>query len=47
LWPFYIAGKGRMTVFFPVDNAKTMDFNHSVGYGTNSEPSADRDAGND
>jgi oxalate decarboxylase len=32
-WQFYIAGKGRMTVFFPVDNARTMDFNaNDVGY---------------
>jgi oxalate decarboxylase len=32
-WQFYISGKGRMTVFFPVDNARTMDFNaNDVGY---------------
>jgi oxalate decarboxylase len=32
-WQFYLAGKGRMTVFFPVDNARTMDFNaNDVGY---------------
>ncbi|MGA2850335.1 MAG: cupin domain-containing protein [Terracidiphilus sp.] len=32
-WQFYIAGKGRMTVFFPVDNARTMDFNaNDIGY---------------
>jgi oxalate decarboxylase len=32
-WQFYIAGKARMTVFFPVDNARTMDFNaNDVGY---------------
>jgi oxalate decarboxylase len=32
-WQFYIAGKGRMTVFFPVDNARTMDFNaNDVGF---------------
>jgi len=32
-WQFYIAGKGRMTVFFPVDNARTVDFNaNDVGY---------------
>ncbi len=32
-WQFWIAGKGRMTVFFPVDNARTMDFNaNDVGY---------------
>jgi hypothetical protein len=26
-WQFYIAGKGRMTVFYAVDNARTADFN--------------------
>ena len=26
-WQFYIAGKGRMTVFMPPGNARTMDFN--------------------
>jgi oxalate decarboxylase len=32
-WQFWIAGKGRMTVFFPVDNARTVDFNtNDVGY---------------
>jgi oxalate decarboxylase len=32
-WQFYIAGKGRMTVFFPFDNACTMDFNaNDVGF---------------
>jgi oxalate decarboxylase len=32
-WQLWIAGKGRMTVFFPVDNARTMDFNaNDVGY---------------
>jgi oxalate decarboxylase len=32
-WQFYIAGKGRMTVFTPVGNARTMDFNaNDVGY---------------
>jgi oxalate decarboxylase len=32
-WQFYIAGKARMTVFFPVDNVRTMDFNaNDVGY---------------
>jgi oxalate decarboxylase len=32
-WQFYIAGKARMTVFFPVDNARTVDFNaNDVGY---------------
>ncbi len=38
-WQFYIAGKGRMTVFFPVDNAKTMDFNaNDVGYVPSNAP---------
>src|SRR5258706_1710876 len=33
-WQFWIAGKGRMTVFFPVDNARTVDFNpNNIGYG--------------
>jgi oxalate decarboxylase len=32
-WQFWIAGKGRMTVFFPVDNARTVDFHaNDVGY---------------
>jgi oxalate decarboxylase len=32
-WQFYIAGKGRMTVFMPVDRARTMDFNaNDVGF---------------
>ena len=32
-WQFYIAGKARMTVFVPVDNARTVDFNaNDVGY---------------
>jgi len=32
-WQYYIAGKGRMTVFMPVGNARTMDFNaNDVGY---------------
>lgn len=32
-WQYYIAGKGRMTVFTPVGNARTMDFNaNDVGY---------------
>jgi len=38
-WPYYIAGKGRMTVFFPVDNAGTMDFStNDVGYVPSNEP---------
>ena len=32
-WQFWIAGKGRMTVFFPIDNARTVDFHaNDVGY---------------
>jgi len=32
-WQFYIAGKARMTVFTPVGNARTMDYNaNDVGY---------------
>jgi oxalate decarboxylase len=32
-WQFYIAGKGRMTVFTPVGNARTMDYNaNDIGY---------------
>ncbi len=32
-WQYWISGKGRMTVFFPVDNARTVDFNaDDVGY---------------
>jgi oxalate decarboxylase len=32
-WQFWIAGQGRMTVFFPVDNARTVDFHaDDVGY---------------
>src|ERR1700733_11008188 len=38
-WQFYIAGKGRMTVFYPVDNARTMDFNaNDVGYVPSNAP---------
>lgn len=38
-WQYWIAGKGRMTVFFPVDNAKTMDFNaNDVGFVPNNAP---------
>ena len=38
-WQFWIAGKGRMTVFFPVDNAHTMDFNaNDVGYVPSNAP---------
>jgi oxalate decarboxylase len=32
-WQYYIAGKGRMTVFMPVGEARTMDFKaNDVGY---------------
>jgi oxalate decarboxylase len=38
-WQFWISGKGRMTVFFPVDNARTMDFNpNDVGYVPSNAP---------
>ncbi len=38
-WQYYIAGKGRMTVFFPVDNARTMDFQtNDVGYVPSNAP---------
>src|SRR5260221_4726721 len=50
-WQFWIAGKGRMTVFFPVDNARTVDFNpNDVGYVPSNarhyiQDTADTDAG--
>jgi oxalate decarboxylase len=32
-WQFYIAGKGRMTVFMPPERARTVDFNaNDVGF---------------
>jgi oxalate decarboxylase len=38
-WQFWIAGKGRMTVFFPVDNARTVDFHaNDVGYVPSNAP---------
>jgi oxalate decarboxylase len=38
-WQYYIAGKARMTVFFPVDNARTMDFSaNDVGYVPSNAP---------
>jgi len=38
-WQYYISGKGRMTVFYPVDNARTMDFNtNDVGYVPSNAP---------
>jgi oxalate decarboxylase len=46
-WQFYIAGKGRMTVFFPVDNAHTMDFNaNDVGYVPSNAPHYIENTGN-
>jgi oxalate decarboxylase len=34
-WQFYLAGKGRMTIFMPPNRARTMDFNaNDVGYVT-------------
>jgi len=38
-WQFRIAGKGRMTVFYPVDNARTVDLNaNDVGYVPSNAP---------
>jgi oxalate decarboxylase len=38
-WQYWISGKGRMTVLFPVDNARTMDFNtNDVGYVPSNAP---------
>jgi oxalate decarboxylase len=38
-WQYYIAGKARMTVFFPVDNARTMDYStNDVGYVPSNAP---------
>src|ERR1700733_7134825 len=38
-WQYWIAGEGRMTVFFPVDNARTMDFKaNDIGYVPNNAP---------
>ncbi len=38
-WQYYIAGKGRMTVYFPVDNARTMDYSmNDVGYVPSNAP---------
>jgi oxalate decarboxylase len=32
-WQFYLRGSARMTVFMPVDNARTMDFHaKDVGF---------------
>jgi hypothetical protein len=36
-WQFYLAGKVRMTVFMPVGNARTMDYNaNDAGFVRNS-----------
>jgi oxalate decarboxylase len=38
-WQYWVSGKGRMTVFFPVDNAHTMDFNtNDVGFVPSNAP---------
>src|ERR1700735_1654809 len=38
-WQYWISGKGRMTVFFPVDNARTQDFNaNDIGYVPSNAP---------
>jgi oxalate decarboxylase len=38
-WQYWIAGKGRMTVYFPVDNARTMDFStNDVGFVPSNAP---------
>jgi len=38
-WQYWISGKGRMTVFFPVDNARTMDFSaNDVGFVPSNAP---------
>jgi oxalate decarboxylase len=38
-WQYWIGGKGRMTVFFPYDNARTVDFNsNDVGYVPSNAP---------
>lgn len=38
-WQYWLAGKGRMTVFFPYDNARTVDFNaNDVGYVPSNAP---------
>jgi oxalate decarboxylase len=46
-WQYYIAGKGRMTVFLPVENARTMDFNaNDVGYVPSNAPHYVENTGN-
>jgi oxalate decarboxylase len=38
-WQFYISGKGRMTDFYPVENARTMDFStNDVGFVPSNAP---------
>src|SRR6202051_192581 len=38
-WQDYIVGKGRITLFFPVDNARTMDYSaNDVGYVPSNAP---------
>jgi len=38
-WQYWVAGKGRMTVFLPVENARTMDFNaNDVGFVPSNAP---------
>jgi oxalate decarboxylase len=38
-WQYWISGKGRMTVFFPYENARTVDFNaNDVGYVPSNAP---------
>jgi oxalate decarboxylase len=47
-WQFYIAGKARMTVFFPVNNARTMDFNaNDVGFVPSNAPHYVENTGNE
>jgi oxalate decarboxylase family bicupin protein len=46
-WQFYIAGNARMTVFFPVDNARTMDLNaNDAGYIPSNAPHYIENTGN-
>jgi oxalate decarboxylase len=46
-WQYYISGKGRMTVFFPVDNARTSDYStNDVGYVPSNAPHYVENTGN-
>jgi oxalate decarboxylase len=46
-WQYWIAGEGRITVFFPVDNARTMDFRaNDIGYVPNNAPHYIENTGN-